>query len=94
MISVEQLSVEFSGTSLFDAVSFLVNDKDKIALVGKNGAGKSTLLKILAGLQQPSKGNISISKDLTIGYLPQTMIHKNDTTVVQEVEKAFDEVKK
>ena len=61
MISVEQLSVEFSGASLFDGISFLVNDKDKIALVGKNGAGKSTLLKILAGLQQPSKGNIGSS---------------------------------
>lgn len=94
MISVEQLSVEFSGTSLFDGISFLVNDKDKIALVGKNGAGKSTLLKIFAGFQQPSKGNISLPKDLTIGYLPQTMIHDNNTTVVQEVEKAFFEIKK
>lgn len=94
MISVEQLSVEFSGTSLFDGISFLVNDKDKIALVGKNGAGKSTLLKIFAGFQQPSKGNISLPKDLTIGYLPQTMIHDNNTTVVQEAEKAFSEIKK
>jgi len=94
MISVEQLSVEFSGTSLFDGISFLVNDKDKIALVGKNGVGKSTLLKIFAGLQQPSKGKITLPKDITIGYLPQTMIHDNNTTVVQEVEKAFFEIKK
>lgn len=94
MISVEQLCVEFSGTTLFDGVSFLVNDKDKIALVGKNGAGKSTLLKILAGKQQPTKGVISMPKDLTIGYLPQNMVFQTDTTVVQEAEKAFSEIKK
>ena len=94
MISVEQLSVEFGATPLFDSVSFLVNPKDKIALVGKNGAGKTTMLKIFAGQQKPTSGRISIPKDLTIGYLPQTMIHSVGTTVVQETEKAFDEIKK
>ncbi len=94
MISVEQLTVEFGATPLFDSVSFLVNPKDKIALVGKNGAGKTTMLKIFAGLQNPTSGRISIPKDLTIGYLPQTMIHSCDATVVQETEKAFDEIKK
>ncbi len=94
MISVEQLTVEFGATPLFDSVSFLVNPKDKIALVGKNGAGKTTMLKIFAGLQNPTSGRISIPKDLTIGYLPQTMIHSSDVTVVKETEKAFDEIKK
>ncbi len=94
MISVEQLNVTFGGTPLFDAISFLVNDKDKIALVGKNGAGKSTLLKIIAGLQQPTRGRVAVPKDTTIGYLPQTMIHTNNTTVRQEAEKAFDDIRR
>ncbi len=89
MVSVEQLTVEFSGHTLFDGITFLVNPKDKIALVGKNGAGKSTLLKIIAGLQQPTSGNLVIPKDLKIGYLPQHMIHHDGSTVMQEAEKAF-----
>lgn len=92
MISVEQLTVEFGGSPLFDEISFLVNPKDKIALVGKNGAGKTTLLRIFAGKQLPTKGRITIPKDLTIGYLPQHMIHNEGTTVMQEAEKAFEHI--
>ena len=92
MISVEQLSVEFGGSPLFDEISFLVNPKDKIALVGKNGAGKTTLLRIFSGKQSPTKGKITIPKDLTIGYLPQHMIHNEGTTVMQEAEKAFEHI--
>ncbi|MBO8460611.1 MAG: ATP-binding cassette domain-containing protein [Bacteroidetes bacterium] len=92
MISVEQLTVEFSSKPLFSGISFLINPKDKIALVGKNGAGKSTLLKLLAGLQQPTSGIISIPSGLTIGYLPQHMIHDEGTTVMQEAQKAFKKV--
>ncbi len=89
MVSIEQLTVEFSGHTLFNGITFLINSKDKIALVGKNGAGKSTLLKIIAGLQQPTSGNLVIPKDLKIAYLPQHMIHHDGLTVVQETEKAF-----
>ncbi|MFZ4583029.1 MAG: ABC-F family ATP-binding cassette domain-containing protein, partial [Paludibacter sp.] len=92
MISVEQLTIEFGGSPLFDEITFLVNQKDKIALVGKNGAGKTTLLKVFAGLQIPTRGNITIPKDLTIGYLPQHMIHNHGTTVMQEAEKAFEHI--
>lgn len=92
MISVEQLTVEFGGSPLFDEISFLVNSKDKIALVGKNGAGKTTLLRIFSGKQLPTKGKITIPKDLTIGYLPQHMIHNEGTTVMQEAEKAFEHI--
>ena len=92
MISVEQLTVEFGGSPLFDEISFLVNPKDKIALVGKNGAGKSTLLKIFSGKQSPTKGKVLVPKDLTIGYLPQHMIHNEGTTVMQEAEKAFEHI--
>ena len=92
MISIEQLTVEFSSKPLFSGISFLINPKDKIALVGKNGAGKSTLLKLLAGLQQPTSGIISIPSGLTIGYLPQHMIHDEGTTVMQEAQKAFKRV--
>jgi len=92
MISVEQLTVEFGGSPLFDEISFLVNPKDKIALVGKNGAGKTTLLRIFSGKQAPTKGRITIPKDLTIGYLPQHMIHNEGTTVMQEAEKAFERI--
>ena len=92
MISVEQLTVEFGGSPLFDEISFLVNPKDRIALVGKNGAGKSTLLKIFSGKQSPTKGRITLPKDLTIGYLPQHMIHNEGTTVMQEAEKAFEHI--
>jgi len=92
MISVEQLTVEFGGSPLFDEISFLVNPKDKIALVGKNGAGKTTLLRIFSGKQLPTKGKVIIPKDLTIGYLPQHMIHNEGTTVMQEAEKAFEHI--
>lgn len=92
MISVEQLTIEFGGSPLFDEISFLVNPKDKIALVGKNGAGKSTLLKVFAGIQPPTRGNITLPKDITIGYLPQHMIHNQGTTVMQEAEKAFEHI--
>ena len=92
MISVEQLTVEFGGSPLFDEISFLVNPKDRIALVGKNGAGKTTLLKIFSGKQTPTKGRITIPKDLSIGYLPQHMIHNEGTTVMQEAEKAFEHI--
>ena len=92
MISIEQLSVEFSARPLFTNISFLINRKDKIALVGKNGAGKSTLLKLLAGLQQPTSGHISMPSGLTIGYLPQHMIHAEGTTVMEETQKAFQTI--
>ena len=89
MISVEGLCVEFSAKPLFTNASFVVNDRDRIALVGKNGAGKSTLLKILCGKQQPSSGVVSIPNDTTIGYLPQVMNLQDDTTVREEAQKAF-----
>ena len=92
MISIEQLSVEFGGSPLFDNIGFLINQKDKIALVGRNGAGKTTLLKLIAGKQQPTRGKIIASTDLTIGYLPQHMIHNDGTTVMQEAEKAFEHI--
>jgi len=92
MISVEQLTVEFGGSPLFDEISFLVNPKDRIALVGKNGAGKTTLLRIFSGKQPPTRGKVIIPKDLTIGYLPQHMIHNEGTTVMQEAEKAFEHI--
>lgn len=92
MISVEQLTVEFGGSPLFDEISFLVNPRDRIALVGKNGAGKTTLLRIFAGKQTPTKGRISYPKDITIGYLPQHMIHSNTTTVLEEVLRAFEHI--
>ena len=90
MISVEGLRVEFGGFTLFEDVSFVINKKDRIALVGKNGAGKSTLLKILAGLQSPTGGIVSIPKETTIGYLPQHMQLKDTRTVREEAEQAFD----
>ncbi len=92
MISVEQLSVEFGGTPLFDEISFLVNQKDRIALAGKNGAGKTTLLKIFAHKQSPTRGRITIPKDISIGYLPQQMKHEEGTTVKEEAEKAFSHI--
>lgn len=92
MISVDKLTVEFGGFTLFDDISFVVNDRDRIALVGKNGAGKSTMLKIFAGLQKPSSGAVSVPRDVTIGYLPQHMIHNDGATVLQETEKAFSEM--
>jgi len=92
MISIEQLTVEFDGRRLLDSIGFLINPKDKIALVGRNGAGKSTLIKLIAGHEQPTRGSIISSPDLTIGYLPQHMIHNEGTTVMQETEKAFDHI--
>ena len=89
MISVEGLTVEFSVVPLFSDASFVVNDRDRIALVGKNGAGKSTLLKILCGKQRPTSGVVSVPNDTTIGYLPQVMILQDDTTVREEARKAF-----
>ena len=89
MISVNNIGVEFGVKPLFSNVSFVVNDNDRIALVGKNGAGKSTLLKILYRLQSPTSGNVSVSSDTTIGYLPQVMNLKDDTTVREEASKAF-----
>lgn len=92
MISVNNLSVEFSAKSLFSDVSFVVNDKDRIALVGKNGAGKTTLLKIINGLQMPTSGTVSIAGDTTIGYLPQQMKLSDSVTVLEEAAKAFSHV--
>jgi ATP-binding cassette subfamily F protein 3 len=89
MVSVEGLKVEFGVKPLFTDVSFVVNDGDRIALVGKNGAGKSTMLKILCGLQQPTSGVVSIPNECTIGYLPQVMKLQDDTTVKEETRKAF-----
>lgn len=74
MISVDGLTVEFGGTTLFSDISFQINEKDRIALMGKNGAGKSTLLKILAGVRQPSRGKVSAPKDCVIAYLPQHLM--------------------
>ena len=89
MISVEGLTVEFGGFTLLDDITYVINKKDRIGLVGKNGAGKSTMLKILAGVQTPTRGNVSYPKEVTIGYLPQHMVHDNSRTVIQEAEQAF-----
>lgn len=94
MISVEGLTVEYGGRAIFDNVSFVVNKKDRIALVGKNGAGKSTMLKVFAGLQEPTNGTISYPKDITIGYLPQHMQLNEGNTVIEEASLAFDHVLK
>ena len=89
MISVEKLKVEFGVKPLFSDASFVINDRDRIALVGKNGAGKSTMLKILCGLQKPTDGVVAVPADTTIGYLPQVMALQDDTTVREEARKAF-----
>ena len=89
MISVERLKVEFGVKPLFSDASFVINERDRIALVGKNGAGKSTLLKILCGMQKPTDGTVSVPQDTTIGYLPQVMKLVDDTTVREEASKAF-----
>ena len=94
MFSVENLKVEFGARPLFHDVSYVVGDKDRIALVGKNGAGKSTMLKIIAGLQQPTSGTVSIPKEMTIGYLPQVMKLADTRTVRQEAETAFEDIHK
>lgn len=93
MVSVDALTVEFGGTTLFKDISFVINPKDRIALMGKNGAGKSTLLKILAGVRQPSRGNVSVPKDCTICYLPQHMMTEDHRTVFEEASQAFAHLK-
>ncbi len=92
MISIDNLSIEFNARSLFDDVSYVINPKDRIALVGKNGAGKSTMLKILAGLQQPTRGQVSMPRGTTVGYLPQVMVLSDQRTVMEEAEKAFEAI--
>lgn len=90
MVSVDGLTVEFGGTSLFKDISFVINDKDRIALMGKNGAGKSTLLKILAGIKSPSRGKVSVTDGGKIGYLPQHLMVENGRTVFEETAQAFE----
>ena len=92
MISLDNLTVSYGGWTLFDNISFLINPKDRIGLVGKNGAGKTTLLRIITGEQQPTSGAVTINGECTIGYLPQTMRVADTTTRVEETAKAFDEV--
>ena len=92
MISVDNLTVSFGGWDLFREVSFLINAKDRIGLVGKNGAGKSTMLKVLIGEQPPSSGTVSRNGDCTVGYLPQQMKVADTTTLFAETESAFSEV--
>ncbi len=93
MISINSLSVEFSSQVLFDSINYVINPKDKIALVGKNGAGKSTMLKIIAGLQKPSSGTVAVPQGVTVGYLPQQMVLADSTTVADEVRKVFSHIK-
>ena len=92
MISINNLSVEFSARSLFDNINYVINPRDRIALVGKNGAGKSTMLKIIAGLQQPTAGTVSVPADVTIGSLPQQMKLQDSVTLAEEVRKAFSHI--
>ncbi|MGO4772281.1 ABC-F family ATP-binding cassette domain-containing protein [Flavobacterium sp. W22_SRS_FK3] len=92
MITVNDISVQFGGTTLFSDVSFAINENDKIALMGKNGAGKSTLLKIIAGQSKPSTGSISTPKDAVVAYLPQHLLTQDGSTVMEEASKAFGEV--
>ena len=92
MITVNDISVQFGGTTLFNNVSFSINENDKIALMGKNGAGKSTLLKIIAGVNKPNSGNISAPKEAKIAYLPQHLLAKDNATVIEETSKAFSEI--
>ena len=89
MISVDGLAVEFGGTTLFSDISFVINEKDRIALMGKNGAGKSTLLKILSGTRQPTRGKISAPKECVIAYLPQHLMTEDGRTVFEETAQAF-----
>ena len=89
MISIQGLKVEFGSQVLFENISFVVNKRDKIALVGKNGAGKTTMLRIITGEQQPTSGTVSRQTDITIGYLPQQMVLKDELTVKEEAGRAF-----
>ena len=91
MVSIDNLSVEFSARPLFTDISYVINDNDRIALVGKNGAGKSTMLKIIAGLQ-PTRGTVSVPRDATIAYLPQVMVLTDERTVREEAERAFSHI--
>ena len=93
MISVSNLTVEFSGVPLFNNISFLMNPRDRIGLTGKNGAGKSTLLKVLCGLQPYDSGQVAVPKGVTIGYLPQQLSVEDKRTVYAEAQSAFVEVK-
>lgn len=92
MISINAVSVEFGATPLFDNISYVINKRDRIALVGRNGAGKSTMLKIIAGLQIPTSGNVAVPKGITVGYLPQNMPVTDTQTLIQETETAFAEI--
>ena len=89
MVSVDGLTVEFGGTTLFSDVSFVINEKDRIALMGKNGAGKSTMLKILAGVRQPTRGTVSTPKDCIVAYLPQHLMTEDGRTVFEETSLPF-----
>jgi ATP-binding cassette, subfamily F, member 3 len=92
MLSVDALTVEFGGQTLFQDISFVINEKDRIALMGKNGAGKSTLLKILAGVREPSKGTVSCPKEMVVAYLPQHLLLEDNRTVFEETAMAFSEI--
>ena len=92
MLSVDSLSVEFGGQTLFSDISFVINEKDRIALMGKNGAGKSTLLKILAGVREPSRGTVSYPKELIVAYLPQHLLIEDNRTVFEETAMAFSAI--
>jgi len=92
MITVNDIAVEFGGTTLFSEVTFAINETDKIALMGKNGAGKSTLLKIVAGQNKPTRGAVSAPKEAVIAYLPQHLLTQDDVTVFEETSKAFAEI--
>ncbi|MBR5197348.1 MAG: ABC-F family ATP-binding cassette domain-containing protein, partial [Alistipes sp.] len=94
MISLDNLTISYGGWTLFDSISFMINPKDRIGLVGKNGAGKTTLLRVITGEQQPTEGAVSINGECTIGYLPQQMRVADTTTLVAETAKAFDVVLK
>ena len=89
MITVDGLTVEFGGTTLFKDISFQINEKDRIALMGKNGAGKSTLLKIIAGVRKPTRGSVSAPKDCVVAYLPQHLMTEDGRTVFDETCQAF-----
>ena len=92
MISVNEIAVEFSGQTLFKDISFVINEGDKIALMGKNGAGKSTMMKIIAGMQQPTRGKVQYPKEAVIAYLPQHLLTEDNCTVVEEAAKAFSKI--
>ena len=92
MVSIDNLSVEFSARPLFNEISYVINEHDRIALVGKNGAGKSTMLKIIAGIQQPTSGSVSMPRNATVAYLPQVMILNDERTVREEAELAFEHI--